>query len=236
MNSVETGDDILAKYRRKPSLSKDGGDGAVLPLAIGGGSLGVIVRKDSLKISKSELILEARKKLRNVLSNCDLDGGYGGGGMDGGIDMALGNLLRVEMAGAVMRADQVTAAHVQDALRTVKGLGGDGARKVMRLMRDDYRRRSDYISYLMRAKQGLLSTIQFLERQTVRAKHEGDTYSHYLINECVRVWLEEKGQRGYVQQFKVEFVGAQGVDEKIELLEGFLSTLVDMFVGNKGKK
>jgi len=105
----------------------------------------------------------------------------------------------------------------------------------MRLMRDDYRRRSDYISYLMRAKQGLLSTIQFLERATVRAKHEGDTYSHYLINECIRIWLEEPNQSQYVEQFTIEFCQATAIDEKIELLEGFLSTLTDMFVGTKGK-
>src|SRR5665811_1656175 len=89
-------------------------------------------------------------------------------------------------------------------------------------MRDDYRRRSDYISYLMRAKQGLLSTIQFLERATVRAKHEGDTYSHYLINECIRVWLEEPGQTHLMEEFIGEFCSTTAIDEKIELLETFL--------------
>ncbi|CAL8143674.1 unnamed protein product [Orchesella dallaii] len=239
---VETSDDILAKYRRKPSLTDASVDTASANNAsrdqasssksssVAGTSSTAVVRKDSLKMSRSEIIVDARKKLRNVLSNCDLQVQA----MDGSsIDVALTNLLRIEMASAISRADQVTAAHLQDAVRTVKQLGGDGCRKVMRLMRDDYRRRSDYISYLMRAKQGLLSTIQFLERATVRAKYEGDTYSHYLINECIRIWLEEPNQSQYVEQFTIEFCQATAIDEKIELLEGFLSTLTDMFVGTK---
>jgi hypothetical protein len=101
-------------------------------------------------------------------------------------------------------------------------------------MRDDYRRRSDFIAYLMRAKQGLLSTIQFLERSTVKSKHEGDTYSHYLINECIRIWLEESGQVNMVEEFVREFRSTRAMDEKIELLETFLYRLLDLFVGQKG--
>ena len=36
------------------------------------------------------------------------------------------NLLRVEMASAISRGDQVTAAHLQEAMRTVKELASDG--------------------------------------------------------------------------------------------------------------
>lgn len=107
-------------------------------------------------------------------------------------------------------------------------------RKVLRLMRDDYRRRSEYISYLMRAKQGLLSTIQFLERATVKSKHEGDTYSLYLINECIRVWLEDPSQVALLEEFQKEFSSTSAMDEKIELLETFLYRLLDLYVGHKG--
>jgi len=103
-------------------------------------------------------------------------------------------------------------------------------------MRDDYRRRSDFISYLMRAKQGLLSTVHYLEKSTVRAKHEGDTYSHYLIKECIRVWLEEPSQAHLLNGFIVEFCQATTVDEKNDLLERFLSSLMDMFVGTRGRR
>lgn len=103
-------------------------------------------------------------------------------------------------------------------------------------MRDDYRRRSDYVSYLMRAKQGLLSTIQFLERATVKSKHEGDTYSHYFINEFIRIWLEDSSQVHLVEEFVKEFISTNATDEKIEILETFLCTLLDLFIGQKGSE
>lgn len=77
----ESSDEILAKYRRKPSLTDSNNDS---PLSLnrepnsnaanhtGSVSSSSVARKDSLKISRSDLITESRKKLRNVLSNCDL--------------------------------------------------------------------------------------------------------------------------------------------------------------------
>jgi hypothetical protein len=50
-------------------------------------------------------------------------GSYGSGN---GIDVALINMLRIEVSSAVSRADQVTAAQLQEAMRTVKQLGIDG--------------------------------------------------------------------------------------------------------------
>ncbi|XP_021947874.2 receptor-mediated endocytosis protein 6 homolog [Folsomia candida] len=237
----ESSDEILAKYRRKPSLTDSNNDS---PLSANrdsisnnntakqpSGSTTSVARKDSLKISRSDLIVDARKKLRNVLSNCDLQVSQTADTTS--IDTAMVNLLRVEMATAISRGDQVTAAHLQEAMRTVKQLGSDGCRKVLRLMRDDYRRRSDYVSYLMRAKQGLLSTIQFLERATVKSKHEGDTYSHYFINEFIRIWLEDSSQVHLVEEFVKEFISTNATDEKIEILETFLCTLLDLFIGQK---
>jgi len=103
-------------------------------------------------------------------------------------------------------------------------------------LRDDYRRRSDYVSYLIRAKQGLLSTIHFLEKATERAKHEGETYSHYLVTEWIRLRLEEPAQENAVDNFSAEFRNRRVFDEKIELLERFLSSLLEFFASNKGKR
>jgi len=81
ISGLESSDDILAKYRRKPSLT-DGasGDNALVNRAESntssnsktGTSNSVVARKDSLKISRTDFIIEARRKLRNVLSSCDL--------------------------------------------------------------------------------------------------------------------------------------------------------------------
>lgn len=98
-------------------------DASTSKTTCGSGTSSIVARKDSLKMSRSEIIMEARKKLRNVLSNCDLQIQMADGSS---IDVVLTNLLRVEVASAISRADQVTAAHLQDAIRTVKQLGADG--------------------------------------------------------------------------------------------------------------
>jgi len=79
----ESSDEILAKYRRKPSLTDSvesplmqhrDANGVLLSKS-GTGTLGgnpPVARKESLKISRSDFIVDSRKKLRNVLSNCDL--------------------------------------------------------------------------------------------------------------------------------------------------------------------
>ena len=119
--------------------------------------------------------------------------------------------------------------------KNLLGLCWFRCRKVIRLIRDDYRRRSEYLAYLMKSKQSLLSTVLFLERATVRAKHEGDTYSQYLIKECIRLWLEEPKQEKLINQFRDNFRSATVIDEKIEILDLFMDSLLDSFVGNKGK-
>lgn len=86
----------------------------------------------------------------------------------------------------------------------------------------------------MKSKQSLLSTVLFLERATVRSKHEGDTYSQYLVKECIRLWLEEPKQEKLINQFRDNFRSATMIDEKIETLDLFMDSLLDAFVGNKG--
>jgi len=75
----ESSDEILAKYRRKPSLT-DSNDGSGIVPRDGSVTLKLanmttnpnVIRKDSIKISRSELIIDARRKLRSVLSSCEL--------------------------------------------------------------------------------------------------------------------------------------------------------------------
>lgn len=108
--------------------SKDGNTSSPKLLSFAGVTSGngppVVARKESLKITRSEIVNDARKKLRNVISNCDLLSVQPNEGIP--IDAALINILLVEVASAISRADQVTAAQIQEAIRTVKQLGIDG--------------------------------------------------------------------------------------------------------------
>jgi len=63
-------------------------------------------------------------------------------GNPSGMDVALINMLRIEVANAVSRADQVTAAQLQEAIRTVQQLGVDGLVKIQTSSEFDYHSRS----------------------------------------------------------------------------------------------
>ena len=58
--------------------------------------------------------------------------------------------------------------------------------KLTKSLRDEYRRRSPYIAYLVRSRQGLLSSLQTLQRLTSRMETEQRMCSKFLISVCVR--------------------------------------------------
>ena len=53
-------------------------------------------------------------------------------------------------------------------------------------MLEEYRRRSPYIAYLVRSRQGLLSSLAALEKVAVRLENEQRMSSKFLITVCVR--------------------------------------------------
>ena len=53
-------------------------------------------------------------------------------------------------------------------------------------MLEEYRRRSPYIAYLVRSRQGLLSSLANLERVTARLETEQRMSSKFLVTVCVR--------------------------------------------------
>ena len=62
----------------------------------------------------------------------------------------------------------------------------EGCNKLVRCLREDYRNRSPYIAYLVRSRQGLLSTLAHLERLNARMESEQRMCSKFLISVCVR--------------------------------------------------
>ena len=56
----------------------------------------------------------------------------------------------------------------------------------MRSLLEEYRRRSPYIAYLVRSRQGLLSSLAKLEKVALRLENEQRMSSKFLITVCVR--------------------------------------------------
>ena len=62
----------------------------------------------------------------------------------------------------------------------------EGRNKLVRSLREEYRRRSPYIAYLVRSRQGLLVSLATLERLSGRMETEQRMCSKFLISVCVR--------------------------------------------------
>ncbi|XP_071573787.1 GTPase-activating protein and VPS9 domain-containing protein 1-like [Temnothorax nylanderi] len=92
-------------------------------------------------------------------------------------------------------------------------------RKLFKSLREDYQKRSPYIAYLIRCRQGLLSTLAHLDRLCVRVKCDRDAINNHLVSVCVG-YLEKK--KAFLLRFCEEFKKLTLADEKQDLVDNFL--------------
>merc|ERR1719234_2799124 len=226
----ETSDDILAKYRKKPMLAsgEDKVDGMADNMEVQeegrrnreqeeqeGPALHELDR-DNLEVSF--VFQDARRKLRLVLSEVELPVVQGGGE-----DREVVGLLEVMLAQALNQQDRNAAAQLRETLRCLSLFDQEGCIKLVRSLLEEYRRRSPYIAYLVRSRQGLLSSLATLEKVALRLENEQRMSSKFLITVCVRLFLERREDE--LQQLKVQFSSTNVMDEKTELVVQFLNRL-----------
>ena len=77
-------------------------------------------------------------------------------------------------------------------------------------MLEEYRRRSPYIAYLVRSRQGLLSSLAALEKVAVRLENEQRMSSKFLITVCVRYYTKSESVVRNQESFHVLFKALPG--------------------------
>ena len=70
--------------------------------------------------------------------------------------------------------------------------GGDVCRRLIKSLREDYERRSPYLTYLVRCRQGLASMLSQQERLLSRSAVDRRVCSAYLVSVCIRQFLEQR--------------------------------------------
>ncbi|XP_021936373.1 receptor-mediated endocytosis protein 6 homolog isoform X2 [Zootermopsis nevadensis] len=233
-NCNDTTEDILAKYRRKPSA---GGDSTVsepgtelkAPQLVGEVE-DERLRMDPTNIESSYAFIDAKRKLRMVLSTADLQ--HVPWATDASTHMResrvqkeneLVSFLRLQLAEAINLQDRSLIAHLHETLRCIQLFDDSGCQKLFKSLKEDYQKRSPYIAYLVRCRQGLLSTLAHLERLTERLKCDRQVCSRFLVAVCVTMFLEKREE--ILGSFTVEFQQLTLADEKTDLLDNFLHTL-----------
>ncbi|XP_011497747.1 PREDICTED: GTPase-activating protein and VPS9 domain-containing protein 1 isoform X3 [Ceratosolen solmsi marchali] len=222
----DTTDDILAKYRRKPSANSDTASVESTQ------SRTKEVEDERLFIDPNNVELsfafaDAKRKLRMVLSTADLQHVPWTNVSERHSWIQKENelvaFLQLQLAEAINLQDRALIAHLHETLRCVRLFNEDGCRKLFKSLGDDYQKRSPYIAYLIRCRQGLLSTMAHLDRLGERVKCDRDAVNSHLVSVCVRVFLEKRDL--HLQRFCEEFKKLTVADEKQDLVDSFLNRL-----------
>ncbi|XP_014298112.1 GTPase-activating protein and VPS9 domain-containing protein 1 [Microplitis demolitor] len=226
--NIDSTDDILAKYRRKPSIVCDtisSDNSQIRPKETEDERLTI----DPNNVESSFAFSDAKRKLRMVLSTADLQHFPWNITSEKNTwiqkENELIDFLKLQLAEAINLQDRSLIAHLHETLRCVRLFNDDGCRKLFNSLRDDYEKRSPYVAYLIRCRQGLLSTLAHLERLGERAKCDRDAVNSHLVAVCVRVFLEKRELQ--ILRFCDEFQKLKMADEKQDLLENFLSKVHD---------
>ena len=244
-----TADDILAKYRTKP-LSTSNQVILSAPFATEGGNqapMGDFVDgpppslqeiddfDDRLVIDPHNLeasfaFQDAKRKLRMMLSEADLSllttslPSSSTSSRDLKANNDLVAFLKVQLAEAHNLQDRNLVAQLHETLRCLSLFDNEGCRKLVRSLKEDYKRRSPYLAYLVKCRQGLLTTLAHQRRLLSRMDADRRVCSSHQLNVCSRLFLEkrEKQTATFVANFKDS---CSASDEKIALMERFLNSL-----------
>ncbi|XP_065933547.1 GTPase-activating protein and VPS9 domain-containing protein 1 isoform X4 [Magallana gigas] len=238
----ESSEDILEKYRTKPAVS------AVVSQEVPLTNIDVTAMKEKRMSVKDEDIhgpplydpenletcfafTDTKRKLRIVLSNTDIQLGYNllefspQVGQEGvKKDPAeIYKMLRGQLAEALNLQDKDLIAQLHEAIRCVRLFDGEGCRKLVHSLQEDYQSRAAYVSYLIRCRQGLLGTHSHLQRLLSRIKRDKEVCGNHMTRICVKLFIEKK--ESSVVRFMSDFNKLTVSDEKTDHVEQFLQYL-----------
>ena len=133
------------------------------------------------------------------------------------------SLLKVQLAEAHNLQDRNLVAQLHETLRCLSLFDNEGCRKLVRSLKEDYKRRSPYLAYLVKCRQGLLATLAHQRRLLSRMEADRRVCSSHQLNVCSRLFLEKREKQ--ILTFVNSFKEAKAADEKIALMERFLASL-----------
>ncbi|XP_047101988.1 GTPase-activating protein and VPS9 domain-containing protein 1 isoform X3 [Schistocerca piceifrons] len=227
-------EDILAKYRRKPNVAGNAASAeqitdSTVPLKHKESS-DERLNIDPNNIEASYAFTDAKRKLRIVLSTADVQHVSWSPEKLTALRQSsiqkeneLVSFLQLQLAEAINLQDRSRISHLHETLRCIKLFDEEGCRRLFRSLREDYRKRSPYIAYLIKCRQSLLSTLTHVRRLRGRIQCDKEVCSRFLVSVIVQMFLERREQ--LLLRFQNEFQQLTLADEKTDLLDNFLQAL-----------
>ena len=181
---------------------------------------------DPLNIESSYAFADAKRKLRLVLSTADVQSLHvmnNATAASNSTEHELIIFLKLQLAEAINLQDRSLVAQLHETLRCVRLFDAIGCSKLFHSLKEDYKGRAPYLSYLIQCRQSLLSVLAHLERLANRVEQDKAVCHRFLISVCVRLFLERREKQ--LNDFVVEFQQLHAADEKADWLESFLHRL-----------
>lgn len=230
----ESSDEILAKYRTKGNQQETPANGSTASVAFHlteehsneEEEEDERQRIDPSNVESSYAFADAKRKLRLVLSTADVQSLHvmnTATAASNNTEHELIVFLKLQLAEAINLQDRALVAQLHETLRCVRLFDSNGCTKLFKSLKEDYKNRAPYLSYLIQCRQSLLSVLAHLERLANRVEQDKAVCHRFLISVCVRLFLERREKQ--LNDFVVEFQQLSVSDEKADLLESFLGNL-----------
>ncbi|CEF61111.1 Receptor-mediated endocytosis protein 6 homolog [Strongyloides ratti] len=186
---------------------------------------------DENNILHCKAFIDAKKKLRMTLSGVDnlqsnklnitlLD-------FDGDIfereKSFLIGFLNLILAEAINNNNKIKAAQIRETIRCLSIFSGRNLRDLIKILKDEYRKRSCYHEYLQQSKLTLLHLENYLSKLVMQIKNEKIITEDYLFEILVRTFMSK--HETLVNEFIKEIKTLVVMDEKAETLNNFLNIL-----------
>ncbi|XP_054161994.1 GTPase-activating protein and VPS9 domain-containing protein 1-like isoform X2 [Oppia nitens] len=219
----ESSDEILAKYRAKSCLMNTTSDESPIKANITTDML--IDEEKNNSLNELEVLEITKRKLRRVLSLIDLITipalmNHTSNANNRTKVNEIINILKLLRAEAINLRNISHSVLLNETLRSIESLDENTFQKLFWSLKEDYKKRSVYISYLTRCRQQLLSSLAYFDSILQHIEREKSICSRNLISLSVKQFLERKDRS--VQLFIKKFQSLIAADEKTQLVDKFM--------------
>ncbi|CAB4026132.1 Hypothetical predicted protein [Paramuricea clavata] len=140
---------------------------------------------------------------------------------------ALLTYLKQDLADAITYENCTMVARLYETLSTLEKLSPTRYPQVLNELQQDYVSRKAYLSYLVRAHQGLVATRQYLEKALERVDREREICRRYLMTQCVSMFIVNQKEK--LDAFVAKFDKLPMADEKSEEMKSFIQGIKEAF-------
>uniref|UniRef100_A0A0K0FAM2 Ras-GAP domain-containing protein n=1 Tax=Strongyloides venezuelensis TaxID=75913 RepID=A0A0K0FAM2_STRVS len=181
---------------------------------------------------------DAKKKLRMTLSGVDsLQSGklnialldFDGDLFEREKSFLIG-FLNLILAEALNNNDKIKAAQIRETIRCLSVFSGRSLRDLIKILKDEYRKRSSYHEYLQQSKLTLLHLESYLSKLVKQINNEKIITEDYLFELLVRTFMSKNDT--LVNSFIKEIKTLVAMDEKADTLKKFLDILNDQMISD----